>query len=68
MELTLELKPRARLDLIDVNAVVRQRAPQLLIDHDRVLYCSYHTTAGYFDQRFCGRLRHDRSSLEQFVG
>lgn len=67
MELTLELKPRARLDLIDVNELVRRQSPRLLSRHDRVLYCSYHTTAGYFDQRLCGRLRYDRSLLEQFV-
>ena len=65
--ITIELKPQARLDVIDVKARVREQAGDLFSRYRKALYCSYHTTAGYFEQNLCARLNHDRDSLRAFV-
>ncbi len=44
---TLELCPRRRIDVIDVNARLRDEVGDFLAPFERALYCSYHTTAGY---------------------
>jgi thiamine phosphate synthase YjbQ (UPF0047 family) len=56
VEVSLEVTPRARFDVIDV----RDRAMALRRDLEpfpHTLYCSYHTTAGYLDQGFAARLK-----------
>ncbi|MFO7313830.1 hypothetical protein [Rhodothermus marinus] len=65
-ELTLALRPQARLDLIDVTAHIREIEPDFLRRHQRALYYSYHTTAGYPEQRLCERLGYRRDALEAF--
>jgi hypothetical protein len=56
-EVRLEVSPRARFDVIDVRGRLRKKHRALLEDYPRCLYCSFHTTAGYLDQRFAKRLR-----------
>ena len=52
-EFLLELTPRHRFDLFDVNAALREAHGDVLHDHRRALYASYHTTAGYLDEASC---------------
>lgn len=55
-EVRLEVSPRARFDVIDVRHRLRRDYPVLLEDYPHCLYCSFHTTAGYLDQRFATRV------------
>ena len=66
-EVTLELNPQARLDVIDVTRQIEAQHGDLLASYRRALYCSYHTTAGYFEQSLCARLGHSRDSLADYV-
>lgn len=66
-EVTLELTPRARFDIIDVNQRATAQAGDLLAPYPRALYCSYHTTAGYLEQRFCERLNHNAEAVQTYV-
>jgi hypothetical protein len=67
-EVRLAVSPRARFDVIDVRQRVRGEYPGLLENYPHCLYCSFHTTAGYLDQRFAMRLRqqHVASYLEVY--
>lgn len=62
-EITLELTPPSRLAIIDITPRLGDR----LSAFPRVLYCSYHTTAGYLDQRLCERLNYDVEAVRQYV-
>lgn len=55
-ELTLELVPQARVDVIDVRARAAELHGDLLEGYDRCLCCSFHTTAGYLEQSLGTRL------------
>ncbi len=66
-EINLELSPQSRLDLIDVNQRVAEHFGRLLGRYRRVLYYSYHTTAGYFEQSLCQRLNNNRDRLQRWV-
>lgn len=68
LEVTLQLKPQKRLDVIDVARELRAEYDDLLESYKHALYCSYHTTAGYFDQQLCARLQHSREKLQEFMG
>ena len=48
-EVTLELRPEARLDVINVTERITQQCGDLLSRYPKALYYSYHTTAGYFE-------------------
>jgi thiamine phosphate synthase YjbQ (UPF0047 family) len=65
-EITLELRPERRVDVIDINARLREQADGFLSEFQRALYCSYHTTAGYLEQSICDRL-HRRGTVEAFL-
>lgn len=65
-EHTLEIVPQARFELIDVNKLVAQ-SDDSFDAFSKAVYCSHHTTAGYLDQNFCDRLRHDPESVETYV-
>jgi len=54
--LSLEIRPRARFDLVDVRRRVLEMHGRMLEEFPQVLYCSFHTTAGYLDQRTVWRL------------
>lgn len=68
LEVTLQLQPKARFDVIDVARELRAEYDDLLERYKHTLYCSYHTTAGYFDQQLCARLQHSRDKLQEFMG
>ena len=67
-EVTLELEPERRVDVIDVSQLVSERFPGFFEDYEKSLFCSYHTTAGYFEQSFVNRLGHNPQAVEAFVG
>jgi len=67
-EITLTLTPKARFDVIDVAATIKEKVGDLASRYRKALYCSLHTTAGYLDQGICSRLRNSRSHLEPFFG
>jgi len=65
-ELRLTLAPQRRFEAIDVNTRIGEVAGDLLRDHERVLYTSFHTTAGYLDQSLSVRLHNSDHRLSQF--
>lgn len=66
-ELTLDLEPRNRYEIIDVAERFRQQLGDEWDAYRKVLYCSFHTTAGYFEQGFCARLGNSRKQLDPFI-
>ena len=67
-ELRLTLAPQRRFEAIDVNTRIAQEAGDILHRHQRALYCSFHTTAGYLEQSLSARLRHNHDHLSKFFG
>ncbi len=67
LDLTLELRPRSRYDVIDVAHRVVDTVGDVLSSYRRVLYCSLHTTAGYLDQRIQRRFEHRRDRLDPYM-
>lgn len=66
-EITLNLSPESRLDIIDVSKRLIEEYGDLFSPYRRTLYCSYHTTAGYLEQSLCARLGHNRDSVVALV-
>src|SRR5438876_4321505 len=64
-ELRLNLAPKRRFEAIDVTARIRQSS-DLLRRHQRALFCSLHTTAGYLDRSLALRMNHSQDLLSQF--
>ena len=62
VEFTLELTPRARVDVIDVRRAISARFGDALDAYPRALCCSFHTTAGYLDRGVAARLKKRNSS------
>jgi hypothetical protein len=50
LELGLEIRPRARLDVIDVRGLAAQTHGNAMAVYPRCLYASRHTTAGFLPQ------------------
>lgn len=67
IELNLTLTPRSRYDAIDVAAHIREEHGNALAPFRRVLYCSFHTTAGYLEQSLSSRLENQRDRLDPFI-
>jgi hypothetical protein len=67
LEFSLELTPRARVDVIDVRGIVRQRYGDVLNIYPRALCCSFHTTAGYLDQALASRLNQTRRGVMTYI-
>lgn len=65
-EITLEITPRARLDVIDINELIAEREEGFSSRFSKALYCSYHTTAGYLEQNILRRLDNRRESVEAY--
>lgn len=65
--LTVDLTPKARVDVIDIKRRIREHFGDVLDQYDRALYCSHHTTAGYFDQGLVKRMDHSQDSLQVFL-
>jgi thiamine phosphate synthase YjbQ (UPF0047 family) len=66
-EFTLELRPRARVDVIDVRRVVSATYGDPLEVYPRTLCCSFHTTAGYLDQSVASRLHQSRAGVMPYI-
>jgi thiamine phosphate synthase YjbQ (UPF0047 family) len=64
-ELRLHLAPKRRFEAIDVTARIRQSC-DLLRRHQRALFCSLHTTAGYLDRSLALRMNHSHDLMSQF--
>jgi thiamine phosphate synthase YjbQ (UPF0047 family) len=67
LELTLEVNPRARVDLIDVRARASEVHGPALADYSRCLYVSAHTTAGYLPQPLAARLAARDEGLDSYL-
>ena len=65
-EFTLELTPRARVDVIDVRRIIASEFGDALDDYPRALCCSFHTTAGYLDRGVVARLK-DSSDVMPYI-
>ena len=67
VEITLELTPRARFDIIDVRERLRAAHGDLLSVYPRHLYHSFHTTAGYLEQSLATRLTRETAKAAPLV-
>jgi hypothetical protein len=67
VEFSLELIPRARVDVIDVRAEVSSRYGDALDQYSRALCCSFHTTAGYLDQSVAARLNQSPAGVMPYI-
>jgi thiamine phosphate synthase YjbQ (UPF0047 family) len=67
VEVTLELTPRARFDVIDVRQRLREKHGGLLDGYPRHLYHSLHTTAGYLEQSLASRLTRERETVAPYL-
>src|SRR4051812_20127981 len=67
VEVTLELTPRARFDIIDVRDRLRAAHGDLLDVYPRHLYHSFHTTAGYLEQSLATRLTREKETVAPYV-
>jgi thiamine phosphate synthase YjbQ (UPF0047 family) len=66
-EITLQLRPERRVDVIDVNERIRDVSEDFLSEYQNALYCSYHTTAGFLEETICNRLGQCDDSVHQFL-
>jgi hypothetical protein len=67
LELTLELTPRARVDVIDVRRAISNRFGDALDGYPRALCCSFHTTAGYLDPGVASRLHQSGEGVMSYI-
>ncbi len=67
-EITLALTPESRIDVINVSVGVAKQKKDFFQVFKKSLFCSYHTTAGYFEQAFCDRLKNNPDALHAYVG
>jgi thiamine phosphate synthase YjbQ (UPF0047 family) len=67
VEVTLELTPRARFDIIDVRERLRHTHGGLLDAYSHHLYHSFHTTAGYLEQSLAARLTREKEAVAPYV-
>jgi len=66
-EITLEIRPQARFDVVDVRRRVLETYGRTLESFQQVLYCSFHTTAGYLDQRTVWQLNMRRNGVTPYL-
>jgi thiamine phosphate synthase YjbQ (UPF0047 family) len=66
VELSLEIQPGARFDLIDVREQAAAHR-DTLERYPQALYCSFHTTAGYLEQSLAARLTHTRQGIGSYI-
>ena len=67
VEVSLEISPQARVDLVDVRQRIVDTHGELLGPFPRALYSSFHTTAGYLDQSLATRLNRQRNGLTPYL-
>jgi len=66
-ELTVDIRPAARFDVIDVRRRTAEVHGDALDPYARCLYHSLHTTAGYLEQSLASRLARLPSSVGPYV-
>jgi hypothetical protein len=66
-EVTLEIRPRARFDVVDVRRCLLESHGTILEEFPQALYYSFHTTAGYLDQRTVWRLNMRRNGVTPYL-
>ena len=66
-EFTLEIRPRARFDVLDVRRHLLDTHGTTLEAFPQALYYSFHTTAGYLDQRTAWRLNMRRTGVAPYL-
>lgn len=67
IEFSLELTPRARVDVIDVRRLIADQFGDALDDYPRALCCSFHTTAGYLDRGVAARLAQNEADVMPYL-
>jgi thiamine phosphate synthase YjbQ (UPF0047 family) len=67
LELALEIRPRARLDVTDVRGLATSTHGEAFRPYARCLYYSPHTTAGYLPQSLAARLAARPKSLTTYL-
>jgi thiamine phosphate synthase YjbQ (UPF0047 family) len=67
LECTLEVTPRARVDVIDMRAQAAVLCGDALDAYPRCFYSSFHTTAGYLDQSLASRLTSRSASVMTYI-
>jgi len=66
-EITLEMQPRSRFEVVDVRRRVFEMCGPIFERCPWVVYCSYHTTAGYLDQGLASRLNARRAGVQPYL-
>jgi len=66
LNVTLELTPKARVDVIDARALVLERDERIL-RYPNSLYASFHTTAGYLGPSLTKRLARSGKAVEAYL-
>jgi hypothetical protein len=67
LELSLDITPRGRLDVIDVRAQAAATYGDVFEQYNRCLYCSLHTTAGYLPQSFASRFGSGPQAVRPYI-
>jgi thiamine phosphate synthase YjbQ (UPF0047 family) len=68
LELDLTFTPAARFDVFDATAQAKAVCDGVLERHQKALYTSLHTTAGYLPQALVARLKTGQKGLDGFFG
>jgi thiamine phosphate synthase YjbQ (UPF0047 family) len=66
-EVTLEISPSARVDIIDIRRLLSALHGDGLNAFPRALYCSFHTTAGFLEQGLATRLAAGGQGLARYL-
>jgi hypothetical protein len=67
LEATIDIQPRARIDIVDVRAKAVASFGDAFERYARCLYVSPHTTAGYLPQNLAARLTARQAGLEPYL-
>ena len=67
-DISITLEPASRVELIDVSERVTEKDSTFFESYRKSAYASHHTTAGFFEQSFARRLKHDPEALEKYLG
>lgn len=65
LELSLEVTPASRFDIVDVRRHAERSTGLAAYPH--ALYCSFHTTAGYLEQSLATRLNNRRGGIGPYM-
>jgi thiamine phosphate synthase YjbQ (UPF0047 family) len=66
-EVTLEISPSARVDIIDIRRLLSVLHADVLNAFPRALYCSFHTTAGFLEQGLAARLDGGQEGVNDYL-